>query len=386
MSMITVGFTPAEAKGLTNGDKIYHVVKKTRYTVFGHGRMQVAGEWQDAVIYCGDHSGYYARAYTDFHNFIFESDAAPYEAQQRDLAAKRMNDTIAARTGTPTPLVVPVPLGSADFKVKTDDPRFGRPIQLSGMMDANEMTQISRKVTEEQNPDSFIPATDGTLNYEVKIADLRIDGRPIQLSGMMDGTEMIRISRKVAGEQNPASFVPADDILATLRSGGVERYHAQPDVPAQSTAEHMWGVAILMLKFYGRDLSTKLLAAALTHDCGEVGIGDVPSPTKRASPEVKETFDRLEEEMLIKLGVNWVGTLSEEETLALKICDVLEGLHYVTRKLHVPNMRVAKAWAEYAATLPLNVAQKKFVLACLNHEEVVLIDRSAFATKPQAVK
>ena len=321
MSMITVGFTPAEAKGLTNGDKIYHVVKKTRYTVFGHGRMQVAGEWQDAVIYHGGHSGYYARAYTDFHNFIYESDAALYEAQQRDLAAKRMNDTIAA-------------------------------------------------------------------GIDYKAADVRISigNQPIQLTGMMGATEMISISRKVTEERDPASYIPADDVLATLRSGGVERYHAQPDVPAQSTAEHMWGVAILMLKFYGRDLSTKLLAAALTHDCGEVGIGDVPSPTKRASPEVKETFDRLEKEMLIKLGVNWVGTLSEEETLALKICDVLEGLHYVTRKLRVPNMRVAKAWAEYAATLPLNVAQKKFVLACLNNEEVVLIDRSAFATKPQAVK
>lgn len=336
MSLIQVGFTPAEAKGLTHGDKIYHVVKKTRYTVFGHGRMQVAGEWQDAVIYHGDHSGYYTRAYTDFHNFIHEPDAAPYEAQQRGLAAKRRNDTIAARTDIPTPLVVPVPLGSADFKVKP--------------------------------------------------ADLRIGDQPIQLSGMMDASKMIHISRKVTEEQSPASYVPADDVLATLRSGGVERYHAQPDVPAQSTAEHMWGVAILMLKFYGRDLSMKLLAAALTHDCGEVGIGDVPSPTKRASPEVKETFDRLEEEMLIKLGVNWVGTLSEEETIALKICDVLEGLHYVTRKLRVPNMRVAKAWAEYAATLPLNVAQKKFVLACLNNEEVVLINRTAFATKPQAVK
>ncbi|ARM70555.1 hypothetical protein HOR75_gp29 [Shewanella phage SppYZU05] len=320
MSLIQVGFTPAEAKGLTNGDEIYHVVKKTRYTVFGHGRMQVAGEWQDAVVYHGDHSGYYARAYTDFHNFIYESDAAPYEAQQRDLAAKRMNDTIAAG-----------------------------------------------------------------ISYKAADVRISIGNQPIQLGGMMDANEMIRISRKVTEEQSLAPFIPADDVLAALRSGGVERYHAQPDVPAQSTAEHMWGVAILMMKFYGRDLSTKLLAAALTHDCGEVGIGDVPSPTKRASPEVKETFDRLEEEMLIQLGVNWVGTLSEEETIALKICDVLEGLHYVTRKLHVPNMRVAKAWAEYAATLPLNVAQKKFVLACLNHEEPVLIDRSPFAVKPQGV-
>ncbi|AHJ10538.1 hypothetical protein Spp001_30 [Shewanella phage Spp001] len=340
MSMITVGFTPAEVAGLKHGDGLYHVKSKSHYTVFCHGRMQVRGLWKDALCYRNGNDHYFTRCYTDFASFIPSEEAASYEAAQRDLEAQQLNETLAAN-GVPTSL---------------------------------------------RTPKSADAPNNGTLNYEVKIADLRIGGRPIQLSGMMDATEMIRISRKVAEEQSPASFIPADDVLATLRSGGVERYHAQPDVPAQSTAEHMWGVAILMLKFYGRDLSTKLLAAALTHDCGEVGIGDVPSPTKRASPEVKATFDRLEEEMLIKLGVNWVGTLSEEETIALKICDVLEGLHYVTRKLRVPNMRVAKAWAEYAATLPLNVAQKKFVLACLNNEEVVLIDRSAFATQPQAVK
>lgn len=306
MSMITVGFTPAEVAGLKYGDGLYHVKSKSHYTVFCHGRMQVQGLWKDALCYHNGNSHYFTRCYTDFASFIPSEEAASYEAAQRDLEAQQLNEILAAN-GVPTSLRTPK---SADAS-------------------------------------NNVGATVGNV---------------------------------------PASFIPADDVLATLRSGGVERYHAQPDVPAQSTAEHMWGVAILMLKFYGRDLSTKLLAAALTHDCGEVGIGDVPSPTKRASPEVKATFDRLEEEMLIKLGVNWVGTLSEEETLALKICDVLEGLHYVTRKLRVPNMRVAKAWAEYAATLPLNVAQKKFVLACLNNEEVVLIDRSAFATPPQAVK
>ncbi|MGI4214935.1 HD domain-containing protein, partial [Klebsiella pneumoniae] len=118
------------------------------------------------------------------------------------------------------------------------------------------------------------------------------------------------------------------NIQAALRSGGVQRYHAQPDIPPQSTAEHMWGVAMLVMMFYPT-ASVTLLKAALSHDCGEVGLGDMPSPTKQAAPGVRQILKDMELDNMSSLGLEpWEEHLSETEKAALKICDVLEGLQY----------------------------------------------------------
>ena len=161
------------------------------------------------------------------------------------------------------------------------------------------------------------------------------------------------------------------NIQAALRSGGVQRYHAQPDIPPQSTAEHMWGVAMLVMMFYPT-ASLTLLKAALSHDCGEVGLGDMPSPTKQAAPGVRDILKDMEHDNMSSLGLEpWEEHLSPTEKTALKICDVLEGLQYTAK--HVlstgQGFETLNNWIALAQGLPLNSQQKAFVNAVLYRKE-----------------
>ena len=162
--------------------------------------------------------------------------------------------------------------------------------------------------------------------------------------------------------------------IGALRTGQVMRYHAQPDVPCQSNAEHMWGVAMLMLKFYGAEASREMIAAALTHDCGEADIGDIPSPTKCKVPQIRELVKQLEHEALERLELNYESVLRPEEKTALKICDVLEGLHYTAKHYHRTNGTeggpTLQAWVELARGLPLTKAQRDFMYCCIQAPEL----------------
>jgi 5'-deoxynucleotidase YfbR-like HD superfamily hydrolase len=163
-------------------------------------------------------------------------------------------------------------------------------------------------------------------------------------------------------------MAPALAVRKALRSGGVQRYHAQPDIPTQSTAEHMWGVAMLMMMFYPH-CSKNLILAALTHDCGEVGVGDIPSPTKAAHPDIRDTVKGMEFACMEDMHVEpWEEHLSVNHKVMLKICDVLEGLQYTAKHVHMTGMGVETLnnWIELAQNLPLNTAQQVFVKLCLD--------------------
>lgn len=167
-----------------------------------------------------------------------------------------------------------------------------------------------------------------------------------------------------------------NEAMMALRTGKVMRYHAQPDVPCQSNAEHMWGVAVLMLKFYP-DCDKDMLAAALTHDCGEADVGDIPSPTKNKVPQIRKLIKELEHEALDKLGLNYEGSLIQHEVTALKICDVLEGLHYTAKHYHktggVEGGTTLQAWIDLANKLPLTDEQNDFVHECVRERGFVQV-------------
>ena len=168
-----------------------------------------------------------------------------------------------------------------------------------------------------------------------------------------------------------------NEAIMALRTGKVMRYHAQPDVPCQSNAEHMWGVAMLMLKFYGAEASREMIAAALTHDCGEADVGDIPSPTKCKVPQIRELVKQLEHEALERLELNYESVLHPEEKIALKICDVLEGLHYTAKHYHktggVEGGTTLQAWIDLANKLPLTDEQNDFVHECVRERGFVQV-------------
>lgn len=77
---------------------------------------------------------------------------------------------------------------------------------------------------------------------------------------------------------------PLNKVQGLLESADVKRWHTCPSLD-QNVAEHAWGVATILALYHPRP-SADLLRAALLHDCHEKKFGDIPSPTKRALPEL----------------------------------------------------------------------------------------------------
>jgi 5'-deoxynucleotidase YfbR-like HD superfamily hydrolase len=131
------------------------------------------------------------------------------------------------------------------------------------------------------------------------------------------------------------------NIEAVMKSGGVERYHAMPEIPNQTLAEHQWGVAILIMKFFPNG-DPQLLQAALVHDCPELLTGDTPTFAKKKQPALKSLLDQMEDEIAIDWGID--NVLTEKESQALKMCDVLEGMTYCHKHVMRGNREAEKVF------------------------------------------
>jgi len=113
-----------------------------------------------------------------------------------------------------------------------------------------------------------------------------------------------------------------------LASGGVRRWHTTRTMK-QTTAEHSWGVA-LILSMYHPSPSVDLLRAALFHDCHEKLFGDIPSPIKQRWPEIKAAEEYAEVLFFHDLGlVSPYDNLSAADLLWLDWADKLEAYHFL---------------------------------------------------------
>ena len=113
------------------------------------------------------------------------------------------------------------------------------------------------------------------------------------------------------------------------RSGSVARWHTNPDVPAQTLADHHGRVAQIILFFWPKAPSS-LLYAALHHDCGEMITGDVPSPAKDANPALKAALSQAEADARKDMGIaSFVADFP-----MLRFADRLEAYTYVALHCH----------------------------------------------------
>lgn len=74
--------------------------------------------------------------------------------------------------------------------------------------------------------------------------------------------------------------------------------------------------------------SENVAAAALTHDVGEVFTGDIPTPTKRANPEVQNFLDELEFQ---HTPAEFQQVTSEPVGWLIKMCDLADGIRFIRR-------------------------------------------------------
>lgn len=110
-----------------------------------------------------------------------------------------------------------------------------------------------------------------------------------------------------------------------LLSGLVTRYHAVPSVRPQTTGQHQWGVAILMIYLTEQAVDNVTLIEGLIHDSAELYTGDVPFTVKRDHLAVKTAFDQLENQYR-ETDLFPPVELLTFQTALLKLCDTLEGL------------------------------------------------------------
>lgn len=118
------------------------------------------------------------------------------------------------------------------------------------------------------------------------------------------------------------------NLTEILRGGYCTRWHANPDLAhiRETLAEHHARVAQIILALHPSP-SLRMIDAALHHDAGEPGIGDVTSPEKRKNPALAFTLEAAEEAKREALGCN--VELSGDDILWLKMADRLAALLHV---------------------------------------------------------
>jgi len=107
------------------------------------------------------------------------------------------------------------------------------------------------------------------------------------------------------------------DIKKVLESGRVSRYHATLIDKKQTVDIHSWEVAVVLRHIYP-NCSRDLLFYALTHDSAEIYTSDIAAPVKKRNPELKEVFDRMEDEYILETLKIVHPEFSTEETSSLE--------------------------------------------------------------------
>lgn len=131
---------------------------------------------------------------------------------------------------------------------------------------------------------------------------------------------------------------------AAFRAGAIRRWHTNAALAATGDRldAHAGRVARLILAWHPAP-SVALLRAALIHDDGEIGTGDIPGPIKATLPvDVALTLERIEEAARAEI---WGEDpeITEDEALWLALADRLDA--YLWAHTHGADMG-AHDWRE----------------------------------------
>lgn len=115
----------------------------------------------------------------------------------------------------------------------------------------------------------------------------------------------------------------AQCIIQSRSGGKVERCHGIPHHGTYSNAAHQWGVAMLMHYLWPADFP-RLALACLTHDVPEAWVGDIPAPTCRYMPGLKDGLNNIESAINQNMLLPAEHELEASDYAKLKCCDRLE--------------------------------------------------------------
>lgn len=126
------------------------------------------------------------------------------------------------------------------------------------------------------------------------------------------------------------------------QAGFVRRWHTNFDLchTIDCDAGHQGRVAVLVLSLFPH-ASRSLLISALTHDQGEIAVGDVSYMVKIESPTMRPILDELERAEVARQGLPQCN-LTPDEAQALKLCDWLDAWLWMAR--HRPELASRADW------------------------------------------
>lgn len=133
------------------------------------------------------------------------------------------------------------------------------------------------------------------------------------------------------------------------RAGFVRRWHTNFDLcdTVDYDAGHQGRVVILILSFFPEAASRNLLIRAVTHDQGEVAVGDVASPAKNAQPLFRQFLHDLEGKEILRQMLPQ-PELTEFEQTILRLFDWLDAWLWMTR--HKPHLATQDDWLKELTT------------------------------------
>lgn len=120
---------------------------------------------------------------------------------------------------------------------------------------------------------------------------------------------------------------PLQRVHLSRRAGRVTRYHQHDLLKPETVAQHTFGLVNILMIMTDRQITAKLLMAAIAHDQGEYVTGDLPSPIKHGlGKEFRDAFNVMEDKAMHDIhGSEW-EELSDWEYLLLKTADNMDGL------------------------------------------------------------
>lgn len=149
-----------------------------------------------------------------------------------------------------------------------------------------------------------------------------------------------------------------DNILDILRSGEVRRWHQNPEMVDcnERNSSHQWDTVMILL-YLDPNVSRDTLLYALTHDVGELIVGDLSSPFKREYPEVAQDHRTIEMAVREHILCGNSPLLTYDDATLIQTADRLAAYWRMIR--HRPALRHDAEWRGMVRELRLGPHDEK---------------------------
>lgn len=137
-------------------------------------------------------------------------------------------------------------------------------------------------------------------------------------------------------------MITSGNVMQLYESGQVVRFHTCPtNGPRQTIADHSWGVA-LFAAYINPAISMIAVLHALTHDCAEKYLGDVPAHGKWNNPDFAEAYSKAERRIEETLGIH--VDLDDGDRIVIKLADMLELTAHSVMQINMGNRYYAEVF------------------------------------------